>query len=286
VTVPEKAAVFCGFMRSNSSQSRVLGVLAAFGHGLKKKTFMAVRCRVYVVGIAFFLFLPGFCAGVQAGGEIRIPAGDALPLEFNRMSLSLPALPSVESFGTPKPPDLKIAVRFMPDVRQWQRNANARPYSLTSPRAIARMEETAFDGSDIVLRWPVRGEISSGFGWRGAGKRRALHEGIDIPIPRGTPVQAALSGVVSDARVYNGYGKTVILDHGDETKTLYAHCSEIAVKQGEYVEAGQVIAYAGSTGRATTSHLHFGVIVSGVFRDPVAFLETESLKFVRKPLGP
>jgi murein DD-endopeptidase MepM/ murein hydrolase activator NlpD len=129
----------------------------------------------------------------------------------------------------------------------------------------------------------VRGEISSAFGWRGAGRRRALHEGIDIPVPRGTPVQAALPGVVSEARAYNGYGNTVILDHGFGTKTLYAHCSKITVKGGEYVEAGQIIAYAGNTGRSTTSHLHFGVIVAGVFRDPALLLEEEPLKFVRKP---
>jgi murein DD-endopeptidase MepM/ murein hydrolase activator NlpD len=177
----------------------------------------------------------------------------------------------------------------MPDVKYWQGGEKARPRSLTSSRSLARMEEAAFngvnelDGLDIVLRWPVRGKISSGFGWRGTGKRRALHEGIDIPVPKGTPVQAALFGVVSEARVYNGYGKTVILDHGNGTKTLYAHCSKIAVKQGEYVEAGQVIAYAGSTGRSTTSHLHFGVIVAGVFRDPLILLEAEPLKLVRKP---
>jgi murein DD-endopeptidase MepM/ murein hydrolase activator NlpD len=145
------------------------------------------------------------------------------------------------------------------------------------------MEETAFEELDLLLLWPVRGKISSGFGWRGSGKHRAMHEGIDIPVPRGTPVQAALSGVVAEARVYNGYGKTVILDHGDETRTLYAHCSKIAVKQGEYVEAGQIVAYAGSTGRSTTPHLHFGVIVRGVFRDPVTLLKAGPLRLVRKP---
>jgi murein DD-endopeptidase MepM/ murein hydrolase activator NlpD len=145
------------------------------------------------------------------------------------------------------------------------------------------MEETPFEAGDLVLRWPVHGKISSGFGWRGAGTGRDLHEGIDIPVPRGTPLQAALPGVVSEARVYNGYGKTVILDHGSEIMTLYAHCSDIAVKPGEYVEAGQVIAYAGNTGRSTTSHLHFGVIVAGVFRDPALLLEKEPPSFVRKP---
>ncbi|MDR1649047.1 MAG: M23 family metallopeptidase [Synergistaceae bacterium] len=225
--------------------------------------------RVHVLKAA--LFVLGFSSGAQAGEALPAPELIAPPL-----------LPSAESFETPKPPSLlKNMARIMPDVAYWRRGGKAR--ALNSPRALARMEETAFDGLDLVLLWPVRGKISSGFGWRGSGKRRALHEGIDIPVPKGTPVQAALSGVVSEARVYNGYGKTVILDHGDGTKTLYAHCSKIAVKRGDYVEAGQVIAYAGSTGRSTTSHLHFGVIVAGVFRDPSVLLKAESLRLVRKP---
>jgi murein DD-endopeptidase MepM/ murein hydrolase activator NlpD len=110
-----------------------------------------------------------------------------------------------------------------------------------------------------------------------------MHEGIDIPVPRGTPVQAALAGMVSEARMYNGYGRTVIIEHGNGLRTLYAHCSKLAVKRGEQVETGQVIAYTGNTGRSTASHLHFGVIVSGVYRDPVTLLEPEPLKLVSKP---
>jgi murein DD-endopeptidase MepM/ murein hydrolase activator NlpD len=225
------------------------------------------RFRLPVVGVLIFVF--GFCQGVSADEAfLEAPA-----------FISPPPLPSVESFGTPNPPGIvKNAGRIMPDVDYWQDGKKA------AARALAKMEESAFEGlKDVMLVWPVRGRISSGFGWRGSGKRKTIHEGIDIPVPKGTPVQAALPGVVTEARVYNGYGKTVVLDHGNGTKTLYAHCSKIAVKRGEYVEAGQVIAYAGSTGRSTTSHLHFGVIVAGVFRDPETILKTEPLRLVRKP---
>lgn len=134
-----------------------------------------------------------------------------------------------------------------------------------------------------ILAWPVRGRVSSTFGPRGSGTRIRMHQGIDIPVPRGTPVQAAKAGTVLEARVYNGYGNTVILDHGDGVQTLYAHCSELAVKEGDAVQLGQVIAYAGDTGRATTSHVHFGVMLSGTFRNPSDLLRSKPDQFVRHP---
>jgi murein DD-endopeptidase MepM/ murein hydrolase activator NlpD len=234
-----------------------------------------VRSRLWARAAGVLFFVLFFCFGAEAGG---LPGTPVL--------ISHPTLPSLDSFGTPKPPEpVKNTARIMPDVNYWRGGRKETPRSLTSSRALARMEETKFDGLNLMLLWPVRGRISSGFGWRGSGPQRSLHEGIDIPVPEGTPVQAALSGVVSEARVFNGYGNTVILDHGDGngTQTLYAHCSRIAVKPGEYVEAGQVIAYAGNTGRSTTSHLHFGVIVAGVFRDPLVLLKSGPLKFVRRP---
>jgi murein DD-endopeptidase MepM/ murein hydrolase activator NlpD len=231
------------------------------------------RClsRVRVIGTV--LFVLGFCFAAQADEALQAPAL-ILP----------PVLPSLEAYKTPKPPNpVENTIRIMPDVTSWRGIERERPRSLTSSRALARMENSAFKGLDVLFLWPVQGKISSGFGWRGSGKRRALHEGIDIPVPKGTPVLAALAGEVSEARVFNGYGNTVILDHGNGAKTLYAHCSKLAVKRGEYVAAGQVIAYAGSTGRSTTSHLHFGVIVAGVFRDPMVLLKSEPMKFVRRP---
>jgi murein DD-endopeptidase MepM/ murein hydrolase activator NlpD len=110
-----------------------------------------------------------------------------------------------------------------------------------------------------------------------------MHNGVDIHVPHGTPVRATSAGVVSESRTYNGYGETIIIDHGEGTETLYAHCSELLVKQGERVEQGQVIAYAGNTGRSTTSHLHFGVMVEGTFQNPVAFLKDRSQRFAQKP---
>ena len=122
--------------------------------------------------------------------------------------------------------------------------------------------------------WPVNGAVSSGFGRRG---RRSLHSGIDIPMPKGTSIRAARDGVVklvasAKSRSFRGYGNVVILDHGGGISTLYAHCLNIKVRQGQRVRQGETLATVGRTGRATTNHVHFEVRVNGKPVDPIPFL--------------
>jgi len=122
------------------------------------------------------------------------------------------------------------------------------------------------------MRWPLSGfRITTYFGQRGAFQR--YHTGIDLAAPHGTPVVAAKDGQVQVAGWSSfGYGFHVILDHGGGVETLYAHLSRIAVRPGEWVEAGQVVGYVGSTGWSTGPHLHFEVRVNGVPRNPLAYL--------------
>ena len=124
------------------------------------------------------------------------------------------------------------------------------------------------------MMWPVDGKISSPFGkWRGKHK----HEGIDIPMPEGTPIRAARNGVVArtgnnSTIGFRGYGNFVMLDHGGSIKTLYAHCLKVAVVPGQRVMQGQIIAYVGNTGRSTANHLHFEVRVNDVKVNPVPYM--------------
>jgi lipoprotein NlpD len=117
--------------------------------------------------------------------------------------------------------------------------------------------------------WPVDGKVISIFGMRNGTK----HGGIDIKAPEGELVRAADSGVVayidSDMR---GYGKIVILKHVDGFFTVYAHNKENLVKMGEEVAKGASIATVGSTGNATTSHLHFEIRYGKTVRNPLFFL--------------
>lgn len=124
-------------------------------------------------------------------------------------------------------------------------------------------------------RAPAPGFISSGFGPRadpftGA---RSHHFGVDFDANIGDPVKAAADGIVSFAGWKQGYGHTVVLDHGDGYQTLYAHNQRNLVQEGDVVRAGQQLAKVGSSGRSTGSHLHFEVHVNGRPVNPMAYLE-------------
>lgn len=116
------------------------------------------------------------------------------------------------------------------------------------------------------LGLPVEGPITSGVGWRldpfGSGKM-AFHRGIDIATPTGTPVRATRKGRVAHAGNRGGYGVAVIIEHDNGDRTLYGHNSSLAVKQGEQVEAGAIIAYSGNTGRSTGPHVHYELLPGG-----------------------
>ena len=119
--------------------------------------------------------------------------------------------------------------------------------------------------------WPASGPITSGFGWRidPIFHRRALHTGIDIAAPWGARVEAAESGTVLYVGWMTGYGNVVVLDHGNGISTVYAHLSSYAVRAGDAVHRGQVIARVGSTGWSTGPHLHFEVRQDGQPTDPL-----------------
>jgi murein DD-endopeptidase MepM/ murein hydrolase activator NlpD len=112
------------------------------------------------------------------------------------------------------------------------------------------------------LIWPVNGRITSNFGWRNhpIKKTRLFHNGLDIAVPSGTPVKAAAAGEVVHSGWMNGFGYTVIIDHGRGIETLYAHNSKVSVAKGSMVNKGQVVALSGNTGLSTGPHLHFGVL--------------------------
>lgn len=111
------------------------------------------------------------------------------------------------------------------------------------------------------FRWPVSGRITSGYGWRRHPftNRRDFHTGIDIKGATGTTIRAAKAGRVVYSGWMGGYGRVVVIDHGKDYSTLYAHCSRLLVSKGQRISAGQSIARVGSSGRATGPHLHFEV---------------------------
>ncbi len=129
------------------------------------------------------------------------------------------------------------------------------------------------DGDGML--YPVEGGTgTSGYGPRSSpgGIGSTNHDGIDIAVPEGTPVRAALSGKVTSAGPNGGYGNYVAIQHDGGLLTFYAHLSTIGVRVGQKVERGQQIAKSGNTGTSTGPHLHFGVHRKGVSVNPAEYL--------------
>ena len=102
----------------------------------------------------------------------------------------------------------------------------------------------------------------------------AMHSGVDIPGPIGTPIYATADGIVGRAQWVSGYGNMVEIDHGKGIQTRYGHLSKLIVKPNSRVKRGQLIALMGSTGRSTGSHLHYEVRIDGRAVNPMPFIQS------------
>jgi murein DD-endopeptidase MepM/ murein hydrolase activator NlpD len=141
------------------------------------------------------------------------------------------------------------------------------------------MESRLFDQKIKKMMVPTQqpvqaGILGSSFGWRidPLNGRSALHTGLDFPAEPGTSILSAAGGVVVTQEYHPAYGNMVEVDHGNDLVTRYAHASRVLVKKGDLIKRGQKIAEVGTTGRSTGPHLHFEVLVQGVYQDPQKFL--------------
>ncbi len=153
---------------------------------------------------------------------------------------------------------------------------------------------SAIGGADLTIDgpnlWPVIGPITSSFGERedpvlrnGEGE---FHTGVDISAPMGTPIRATADGTVKFAAEQNGYGREVIIDHGNNLETCYAHMSGFAVMAGETVVRGQVIGYVGVSGRTTGgANLHYEVRIHNAPVNPHKYLRETIAGMGSDPVG-
>jgi len=142
---------------------------------------------------------------------------------------------------------------------------------------LARRQRNIFSDLNVNVlpgAWPVTGRLEGGYGRRndpfsGEG---AMHTGVDISAPRGTPVRATADGVVIHASWNGGYGKCVIIDHGHGYQTWYGHLSRMDVIEGQEIRQGEVLGAVGTTGHSTGPHLHYEVRVGSAPVNPYRFL--------------
>jgi murein DD-endopeptidase MepM/ murein hydrolase activator NlpD len=121
----------------------------------------------------------------------------------------------------------------------------------------------------VEFDWPVEKPfLTNYFGWR----KKRMHDGVDLRAPVGTPVYAAAKGTVLYAsRKIKGYGRMIILNHGEGWSTLYAHLSKIEVKVGDSIEQGERLGLSGKSGRVRGPHLHFELRSGADPVDPLLF---------------
>jgi murein DD-endopeptidase MepM/ murein hydrolase activator NlpD len=184
---------------------------------------------------------PGFSYKVSA-----IP--DEVPADASVVILVPPPLTQIVK-GQPAPQPLS-AVKVNPTF-------SATPTQPIKPVPAAN----GVNQSPVASIYPLTNPapITSRFGWRThplTGNRR-FHSGLDIGAPAGSPVVATGAGTVISAGWNGGYGKAVIIQHGDTQQTLYGHLSEVSVQAGQTIAQGTVIGLVGSTGNSTGPHLHF-----------------------------
>ncbi|MDU4961300.1 MAG: M23 family metallopeptidase [Sporomusaceae bacterium] len=145
-------------------------------------------------------------------------------------------------------------------------------------RSLAELKEKVADRNARLAVtpsiWPANGDVTSRFGWRSSpfGWGSDWHPGIDIANSPGTPIAATADGQVVMSGWYGGYGKCVQIDHGNGIISLYGHNSELLVSVGQTIKKGDLIAYMGSTGASTGSHVHYEIRVNGTAVNPANFL--------------
>lgn len=216
--------------------------------------------------------------------QMRMLAG--LPIEASgvnlRDSASGPTLVTASLMAEPEPvtpiarrrPFLgRLGWSARPDVEGLITRASnlARSFSVVSDTLQRNFEKFASTPSIM----PTTGWLSSQFTrsrFHPILHENRPHEGIDVTAPTGTPIVAPATGIIVRAGNDKGFGLSVEIDHGNGIRTLFAHCSRLAVRAGQRVTRGQLIAAVGMTGLATAPHLHYEIHVNGKPVDPLTYV--------------
>ncbi len=180
------------------------------------------------------------------------------------------------SRGASKEATFKESLTELRNLIDIVQNAKLSEDDISSQIAKKETELTNYLDS-LPTYWPIDNytRIDSPYGRRlhPIYNRYITHDGIDIGETKGSAIYAAGAGKVVLAGINGGYGKCVIIDHGNGLKSLYGHLSAYSVKEGDWVKKGQKIAAMGNTGNSTSAHLHFEVRISDSPTDPTKYLE-------------
>jgi murein DD-endopeptidase MepM/ murein hydrolase activator NlpD len=172
-------------------------------------------------------------------------------------------------------PDLVAEAPLVPTMRE-----TLAEYNYLRTTNLASRSRNIFARADLKILpavWPIMGRLMGGYGERsdpfsGEG---AMHTGIDISAPVGTPVKATADGIVLHASWNAGYGRCVIIDHGNGYQTWYAHLSQFDVMEGQEIRQGEIVGRVGTSGRSTGPHLHYEVRIHSTPVNPYRFMQRQ-----------
>ncbi|TVP57860.1 MAG: M23 family metallopeptidase [Gemmatimonadales bacterium] len=214
----------------------------------------------------------------EKDAELRILAGlDVIDDEVLQVGVGGPGSPSLENQPlhevNPETGAETFAAAY--DLHALERRARLLRESLEEASDSLIAHRDLLESTPSIL--PAAGRLTSAFSnarLHPIHNRETPHEGIDISAPRGTSIMAAAKGRVAYSGRRAGYGLVVEIDHGYGYRTLYGHASELLVRTGQEVQRGEVIARVGSTGLATSPHLHYEVHVNGRPVNPMNYVIT------------
>jgi murein DD-endopeptidase MepM/ murein hydrolase activator NlpD len=200
---------------------------------------------------------------VVGAGVVAFGAGSALPQQVTEGAATT-ALDRVSTNAAAEP-----------EAEAAEDLAASQARATSVGRASRAQSRTGSPTPQLVPEWvrPAKGPLSSLYGARWG----TMHRGLDIAAPYGSTVVAASAGVVEFADWNGGYGKLVIINHGNGVTTRYGHNSTLLVEPGQRVEAGTPIAKVGSTGYSTGAHCHFEVRRGDEAVNPLPFLESRGV---------
>lgn len=244
-----------------------------------------MNLRKYLITTALFAFPIILGAQTDTSKRTLSEAEDMIPRMDMHPRQNFHGANAIDTLDTSRP-DMKIILYadnswyFFRDhsiieasedfTGHWD-NEHADPYQLNLNDFPLRTTLVLAEGDDDFV-CPNKTKVYSRFGYR----RGRRHQGVDLPLSTGTPVPAAFAGKVRIAKRFGAYGNLVILRHVNGLETFYGHLSKLNVKEGDWVEAGQIIGLGGSTGRSTGPHLHFETRYKGYAFDPQWLIDFET----------
>ena len=224
------------------------------------------------------IFIAGVAAGAAAAAFQLDAAPQDEPVQTQGQVLLSANLSGVDGVGGDNAGPNLLRVRQQPDHNEVERlNTSLRLTAQREAEAAVRRqaEYEAEQARKIKVFAPTQGTITSNYGPRWG----TTHYGLDIANRIGTPIRSVMDGVVLEAGPASGFGLWVRIEHTDGTTAVYGHINSYAVREGQRVSAGQVIAQVGNRGISTGPHLHFEIWdPAGRKLDPLAWLQQRGVQ--------